>query len=49
MIANLFSVIPGPVENANPENLEIVRGAIAHLRSGPSTNPQMTMIERKTP
>jgi ATP-dependent DNA helicase RecG len=38
----LIAVIPGRVENANPESRDS-RCAIAHLRSGPSDHPGMTM------
>src|SRR6185437_3531805 len=32
------------VRNCAPENLEILRGAIAHLWSGPSDHPGMTAL-----
>jgi hypothetical protein len=35
------------VRNCAPENLEIPRCAIAHLRSGPSDHPGMTAEEKK--
>ena len=39
------SVIPGRERNGRTRNLEILGCAIAHLRSGPSDHPGMTVSE----
>src|SRR6267378_8611662 len=43
------SVIPGREWNERTRNLEIPRCAIAHLRSGPSDHPGMTVMDEGQP